>query len=93
MSLTSANSVSLADRFNATRFARWINGGHGRVFRLVAGAAWLTFGLMFVDHWWGIAGLVWSFFPLTAGIFDICWVSAVLGGPLSGKAIKARQPA
>ena len=93
MSSTSKKPASLADRFNATRFARWINGGQGRVFRLVAGTAWLIFGLTFIDHWWGVAGLAWSFFPLTAGIFDICWISAAIGGPLSGRSIKARQPA
>lgn len=82
--------MSLADRFNATRFGRWINGGRGRVFRLVAGSAWLVFGLTFIDHWWGVAAAVWSFFPLSAGIFDVCWVSAALGGPLTGKAIRAR---
>ncbi len=84
------NQPTRADRFNATAFARWINGSRGRVFRLVAGTAWLTFGLLFIDHWWGVAAAVWSFFPLTAGIFDVCWVSAALGGPLTGKAIRSR---
>ena len=80
-----------AARFNATRFSRWINGRRGRAFRLVAGGGWLVLGLVFRDHWWGVAAGVWSFFPLTAGIFDICWISAALGGPLRGRRIRALQ--
>jgi hypothetical protein len=83
--------MSRADWFNATGFSRWVNGPSGRAFRLVAGAAWLAVGLMFRDHWWGVAAAVWSFFPLTAGIFDICWISAALGGPLRSRTIRAEQ--
>ncbi len=80
-----------ADRFNATGFSRWVNGAAGRTFRLVAGAAWLTFGLLFLDHWWGIAAAVWSFFPLSAGLLDLCWISAALGGPLRSRTIRVAQ--
>ena len=83
--------MSLAQRFNATGFSRWVNGPSGRVFRLVAGAMWLVVGLVFQDHWWGLAAAAWSFFPLTAGMFDICWISAALGGPLRSKTIRSQQ--
>ncbi|GAB3075011.1 hypothetical protein [Pedococcus soli] len=83
--------MTSADRFNATRFSRWINSHRGRVFRLVAGLAWLGFAVAFRDHWWGVAAGVWSFFPLSAGLFDVCWVSAALGGPLAGRSIRAAQ--
>ena len=83
--------MSRADRFNATGFSRWVNGPSGRVFRLAAGAAWHTFGLLFSDHWWGVAAMAWSFFPLSAAIFDICWVSAALGGPLRSRIIRDGQ--
>jgi len=82
---------SIAARFNATGFSRWVNGTHGRAFRLVAGVAWLTFGLVFRDHWWGVAAMTWSFFPLSAGLFDLCWISAALGGPFSSRKIRAGQ--
>lgn len=85
--------MSRADRFNATGFSRWVNGSRGRAFRLVAGATWLTFGLVFRDHWWGVAAAMWSVVPLTAGIFNLCWISAALGGPLSSRTICARQSA
>ena len=31
-----------------------------------------------------------SIFPLSAGAFDVCYISAALGGPLSGSTIRAR---
>jgi len=83
--------MSLADRFNASGFSRWINGPAGRAFRLIAGTAWLVVGLVFHDHAWGNAAMAWSVLPLSAGIFDVCWFSAMLGGPLRGKAIRAAQ--
>ena len=85
--------MSRADRFNATGFSRWINGPSGRGFRLLAGAAWLAFAWVFRGQWWGVAAGAWSFFPITAGIFDICWISAALGGPLQGRTIRAGQAA
>ena len=85
--------MSRAQRFNATGFSRWVNGSGGRAFRLAAGTAWLVVGLVFHDHWWGVAAMAWSVLPLTAGIFDVCWVSAALGGPLRGKTIRDAQVA
>ena len=83
--------MSRADRFNATGFSQWINGSGGRAFRLVAGTGWLALGLGFRDHWWGVVALGWSFFPLTALIFDICWISVALGEPLASRTIRARH--
>ena len=83
--------TSTATRFNATGFSRWVNSRNGRAFRLVAGVGWLAFGLVFRDHWWGAAAMSWSFFPLTAGLFDVCWISAALGGPLSSRRIRTEQ--
>ena len=85
--------TSRADRFNATGFSQWINGPSGRALRLAAGVAWLCFAVVFRDHWWGIAAGAWAVFPLTAGLFDICWISASLGGPLRGGTIRADQTA
>lgn len=83
--------MSLAERFNAGGFSRWVNGPGGRAFRLVAGAAWLTLGLMFLDQGWGIAAVAWSVLPLSAGILDLCWISAALGGPLRSRTIRTGQ--
>ena len=83
--------MPVAARFNSTGFSRWVNGPSGRAFRIGAGAAFLVVALTFRGHWWGIAAGVWSFFPLSAGLLDVCWVSAALGGPLSGRRIRAGQ--
>ena len=80
-----------AAQFNSTGFSRWINGSSGRAFRLLAGTGFLVLALTFRGHWWGVAAGAWSFFPLSAGLFDICWISAALGGPLSGRRIRAGQ--
>jgi hypothetical protein len=39
----------------------------------------------------GIASLIWFVFPFTAGAFDVCYISAALGGPLMGKQIRKQQ--
>ena len=32
--------------------------------------------------------MAWGILPLSAGAFDVCYVSAALGGPLSGARIR-----
>lgn len=82
--------MSLHEAFNRTGLSRFVNSAPGRGFRLIAGVAFLALGLLFRHHALGIAALVWSFFPLSAGIFDLCWVSAVLGGPIRSCDIRAK---
>ena len=79
-----------AEAFNQSRFSHFINSPSGRLFRIVAGIGFLIVGLVFRDHLLGVLSLVWSIFPLSAGAFDICYISALLGGPISGKRIRAR---
>lgn len=86
-----ATAGSLADRFNRTGFSRWVNSGTGRAFRLGAGAAFLTAGWVLRDSGVGIALMAWSVVPLSAGLFNLCWISAVLGGPVRSEAIRAQQ--
>jgi hypothetical protein len=80
---------SLAHRFNTSAFGRFINSRPGRVFRTVAGAGFLAGGLSELPSTLGLVLLSWSILPLSAGAFDICWISAVLGGPLTGRRIRA----
>jgi hypothetical protein len=79
----------LAASFNQSGFSHFLNGPSGRVFRIVAGLGFLILGLIFRDHLLGVLSLVWSVFPLSAGAFDICYISAALGGPISGKQIRS----
>ena len=83
----------LAATFNGTGFSRFLNSPGGRLFRIVAGIGFLILGLVFRDHLLGVLSLVWSVFPLSAGAFDICYISAALGGPISGNRIRSAYQA
>ncbi len=85
--------MSLHDSFNHSAFSHFINSTSGRVFRIVAGLAFLAAGYAYRAHPLGIVSMVWSIFPLTAGAFDWCYVSGVLGGPIAGARIRAQQSA
>jgi hypothetical protein len=76
--------------FNRSWLSRFINSPVGRIFRLVAGAGFLAVGYVYRDHTLGVLSMVWSIFPLSAGALDFCFVSALLGGPLSGAKIRAK---
>lgn len=83
--------MSSAEVFNHSGFSRFINSAAGRIFRLVAGIAFLAVGYLFRDHTLGVIAIVFSVLPLSAGAFDLCYFSAILGGPLSGKKIRELQ--
>jgi hypothetical protein len=83
----------LAAAFNQSGFSRFLNSPAGRVFRIVAGMGFLILGLVVRDHLLGVLSLIWSVFPLSAGAFDICYISAALGGPLAGKKIRSTYQA
>jgi len=83
--------MSSAEAFNRSGFSRFINSPAGRGFRLVAGMGFLVVGYLFRDHPLGVISMAYSVLPLSAGAFDICFVSALLGGPLSGAKIREAQ--
>jgi hypothetical protein len=78
------------ERFNRSRFSHFLNSRPGRVFRVMAGAAFLIVGFMFRHHPVGVLSMLWSVLPLTAGLFDVCYISVALGGPFSGAVIRDR---
>jgi len=78
------------ETFNRSRFSHFINSPRGRIFRVVAGAAFLTVGFVFRHHSLGVLSMLWSVLPLTAGLFDVCYISVALGGPFSGAIIRDR---
>lgn len=83
--------MSTAEAFNCSGFARFINSSAGRVFRLVVGMGFLIVGYLFREQTLGVISMVFSVLPLSAGVFDLCYVSAILGGPLSGAKIRELQ--
>ena len=78
------------ESFNQSGFSKFLNSQAGRIFRLVVGVGFLVVGFVYRTHALGVISMVWGVLPLTAGAFDICYVSAVLGGPLSGAKIRSQ---
>ncbi len=81
------------ESFNRSGLSRFLNSPAGRVFRLVAGAGFLAVGYMYRGHALGMLSMVWGALAMSAGAFDICFISAALGGPLSGVKIRSKYKA
>ena len=79
------------EAFNRSSLSRFLNTPAGRIFRVVLGTAFIVAGLIFRYHTLGIVSIAWGLLPLSAGAFDVCWVSAALGGPLRGEKIREIQ--
>jgi hypothetical protein len=76
------------EAFNRSWLSRFLNSPAGRIFRVTAGVVFLVVGAIFWETLPGVLSMAWGVFPLTAGAFDICYISAALGGPLSGRKIR-----
>ncbi len=76
--------------FNRSRLSHFLNNPVGRIFRLVAGIGFLVVGFLYRDHALGLLSMLWGILPLSAGGLDICYISAALGGPLSGARIREK---
>jgi hypothetical protein len=81
--------MSMHESFNQSGFAKFINSPVGRAFRIVVGIGFLVVGYIYRHHTLGIISMVWSIFPIGTGLFDLCTISAILGGPLSGAKIRS----
>ena len=79
---------SLEEAFNRSGFSRFINSMAGRVFRVIVGIGFFIAGFIYRDQTIGIVLMIFSIAPLSAGIFDLCYVSALMGGPISGAKIR-----
>ncbi len=76
--------MSLAEPFGRSAFARLMNSPAGRVARIVVGLALIGWGATRLPGSGGIGLIVVGLIPLAAGLFDLCLVSAFLGGPIRG---------
>jgi len=85
-------TVSLAESFGRSRFARFINSTAGRVARLVVGVGIVAWGATRHGTGTGLIFVAVGLVPLTAGAFNLCLISALLGGPLSGARIARSNP-
>jgi len=78
--------MSIAESFGRSGFARFINSTAGRVIRIIAGLAIIGVGYS-MGGTLGTVLMVVGLVPLAAGIFNLCLISALLGGPISGSRI------
>ncbi len=86
---TPANAPA-ASGFAKSGFAQFMASPAGRVLRVVAGAGMIAGGIS-MDSNGGNALAIVGAVPLSAGLFDICWLSPIFGGPLKGKDIRAAK--
>ena len=82
--------MSMNEAFNQSGFSKLLNSPAGRVFRLVAGTGFVVLGYIYRDQALGLLSIVWGALAISAGTFDICFISAILGGHLSGAKIRSK---
>ena len=79
--------------FAHSGFVRFMASGMGRVARIIAGFVLIGLGLGVLGGTTGIVVSIVGVVPIVAGALDVCLISALFGGPLSGSAIRRLSPA
>ena len=79
--------MTLAESFGKSAFAELVNSPAGRIARVVVGLGLIAWGYLHRAESAGIVTMVLGLVPLAAGAFNLCVISALLGGPLSGARI------
>lgn len=72
-------------------FAQFMASPEGRWLRVIAGLALIIWGVWGLSGTTGVVVAIVGLVPLLAGVFDVCVISALLGGPFSGRAIRAAK--
>jgi hypothetical protein len=76
--------------FARSSFGQFMASIWGRIARVVVGLALVVLGFWLGGVWGAVLAVVGAV-PLLAGLFDVCVVSALLGGPFSGERIRALE--
>ncbi len=84
--------MSIAESFGRSGFARFINSPSGRILRVVVGILLIVYGYTQLPSGVGIVLIIIGLVPLAAGVFDLCLISALLGGPISGGKVRGGKP-
>jgi hypothetical protein len=84
--------MSLSESFIQSGFAQFVNSTAGRIARIAAGLGLIGWGYVRGADTAGIILIVVGLVPLVAGIFNLCLISALLGGPISGARIAKSKP-
>ena len=84
--------MTIADTFGRSRLSLFLNSSAGRLVRSVAGIGLIAWGYTLRGSPAGIVLLVLGLLLFVAGAFDLCLISALLGGPISGARIRKSIP-
>lgn len=84
----SGQLVRQEDGFETTGFAQFMASPAGRILRGGAGLAMIGGGIALGDTG-GTALAIAGGIPLSAAVFDLCYISALMGGPIRGEDIRA----
>lgn len=77
--------------FAQSGFAQFMSSAAGRIARIVAGLVLIGWGYSMSGETLGLVLMVVGVVPLVAGALDLCFISALLGGPMAGSAIRAAK--
>ena len=81
--------MSSHEVFRQSGFSKFLNSPAWRIVCLIAGIGFLVVGNVYRNYVLGVLSMAWSVLPLSAGALDIYYISAVLGGPLTGSKIRS----
>ncbi|MCX6543775.1 MAG: DUF2892 domain-containing protein [Acidobacteria bacterium] len=84
--------MGLAESFGKSGFAQLVNSPIGRITRIAIGLGLIAWGYTHSATSTGAVIMAVGLVPLAAGVFDLCLISALLGGPLSGARIGKSAP-
>lgn len=82
---------AVGEAFCGTGFARFLNSPAGRLARIIIGAGLIYWGYTRLTTPTGLAFMIIGLIPLAAGLFNLCLICALLGGPVSGADIARRN--
>ena len=79
--------MTIGMQFARTHLAQFISSPTGRAFRIIVGLTIALLGYIQPNQTTAIALMLIGAIPFVAGVFNICLVSGLLGGPVSGERI------
>jgi hypothetical protein len=83
--------MRIAESFGKSGFAKFINSPAGRIARVIVGIILIVWGYTQLATGNGIILIIIGLVPLAAGALDLCLISALLGGPISGKKVRGQK--
>lgn len=81
--------MRIEESFAKSALAQFLNSPAGRIVRVMVGVGFILWGATLqADRTTGALLIVLGLVPLSAGAFDLCYLSALLGGPITGRRLR-----